>query len=217
MNRDSSFRSDHAVRSKIFRSPSLYILLVLIIAAMSSCSAVRQFGSVMYAGNDYFRVEAFPAGDQTAVTGSTGKGIVCIFDAPLPRVWPSVKRAAEKMDKLSRKSVQGVTLTYRPVIAANDAAGAMQIGNIVDPGELGDLSGIGVNREGNSWADEFVVKADAISSTQTKLLIIRRVVESIKADQYALRFKLHDRISTGNYERWFLTQIEDDLKSGMGK
>ena len=146
-----------------------FTFLLFISLYLMSCGAMKQLGASMYASKDYFRVDNFPSIEGSAVSGATGNGIEYVYDAPINRVWPVIKQIADQMDRLSRKSVQGVELVYRPVVGFNENAYALQIGKIADPGQLGDLRGVGVNSNGHSWADEFYIKADPINGTQTKV------------------------------------------------
>jgi len=200
------------------------MVLVLAAVAFSSCGTVRQLQSSILPTADFFRVDNFPSGDQIAAVAAggklvsglfAGKAIENTYQAPYDKVWNAARRAAMRLDVLSRKKIEGSTLSYRQVVALDQNTGVIQIGKIEDPGDMGRLRGIGVTRERHMWSDEFHLKIESLSPTQSKVNVLRKVVVGVPdvIDQFGTSFrdKLQEKASSGNYERWLLTQIEDDL------
>jgi len=192
--------------------------IAIIVILLSSCASVKKLQSAFVATTDFFRVEQFPTNEEIPIAGGSafaGKPIEHTYQAPAEKVWAALRRTALRLEALSKKKVEGVTLSHRPVIRLDENAGRIEVGKIEDPGEMGRFRGIGVTAYGNSWGDGFTITIKALSPTQTNVTVSRRVVtaEPEKIDQFGTSFrdKLLERASTGNYERWILTQIEDDL------
>jgi hypothetical protein len=144
-----------------------------------------------------------------------GKTIENTYSAPYEKVWNAARRAAMRLDAKSQKTpLSGVTIKYRKVTILDKDNGIIQLGAIPKLGEMEKLDGLGVTSEGYIWRDEFHIKITPLSSTQTKVSVLRRVVVGVYSkDPLHPSFgdKLQERASSGNYERWLLTQIEDDL------
>ena len=63
-----------------------------------------------------------------------------------------------------------------------------------------------------AWLDVFVTEATAISATQTKVTVTRKVVQRQFTGDKAWKTVS----SNGKIERWLLTQVIDELKSPTG-
>jgi hypothetical protein len=216
---------NHAIRESAIG----LLVLCSIAALISSCSTIRQIQSSIVPTSDFFRVDNLPSGDQIAsgvgesltsklltkaLVGSS-KPIEKTYEARYDDVWNAARRAAMRLDAASRKQpTSGVTLKYRAITVLDKNNGQIQIGEIPQLGEMESLSGLGITKEGYMWRDEFKLKLEQLSRTQTKLSVLRRVVVGEHSkDPLRPSFgdKLVEKTSSCNYERWLLTQIEDDL------
>lgn len=144
------------------------------------------------------RVEKLPEGEQVRHSiGSFFGGIKdgnveeFTFDAPYEVVWPAVKRVAETFAKTGK----------RPVTAIEEENGRIQNGVITQNAFIGAGPG--------AWLDLFLSEATQVSTTKTKVSIMRKVVEKeITGDR-----EIKTQWSNGKLERYLLTQIEDEIKN----
>ena len=207
MTRETGTIHRLVVAITIFSSLTLSLVLI-------SCSAVRQVSAVVYGTNDYFRVESLSSLEDTAPAGNTQNGVELTYNAPFDKVWSAAEETAMLLDQLSTKTMGGVPVHYRAITSEDPTNGTIKCGNIVNPGDMGHLNGIGIAEDKNTYADEFTIKVQSLTPQQTKVTVKRRVVEGVPVrDQWGASFRdeLQEKISSGNYERWFLTQIDDDL------
>lgn len=202
------------------------IVLFITAVAFSSCSTLRQFQSTLLPTSDFFRVDNLPKGDQTALPGVLGatsffkdKTIEKKFTVSYDKTWNAMKRVAMKFESLSKEKIAGGIFSNRPVIILDKEKGVIQIGKIEEPGKMGRLEGSGRfqdrTSEGYSWADEFHLKLIEISPNECKVEVNRKVVvgvpKKIGPSGASFEDELVERPSNCNYERWVLTQIEDDV------
>lgn len=151
------------------------------------------------------RLEKLPEGDQIRHSvGSFFGGVKdwnveeYIFDAPYETVWPAVKRVSEKFAKVGR----------RPIAGIEEANGRIQNGRISQDALIGMGPG--------AWLDLFVLEATRVSDTSTKVSVARKVVEKEMTGDRPIKAQW----SSGKFERYLLTQIEDEIKnpsSAFGK
>lgn len=81
-----------------------------------------------------------------------------VYQAPYEKVWAAVKRVAERFDKVGE----------RPLIVVDEKNGRVQNGQLTQDA----LIGLG----GGAWADEFLMEATAVSATETRVAVERKVV-----------------------------------------
>ena len=206
------------------KNGSLFLLLFICILIFNFCSSIRQFQTQLIPTADYFRVETFPTGDEISAVGGTllaGNTIEKEFESNYEEVWNATYRAAMYLEQLSRKKIIGHEVSYRSIEILDKKNGAIQVGKIIDPGDMGKLAGIGADNDGHMWDDLFMINVLEINKNLIKVSIERKVVVGIpkRIDQYGTSFKddLVVKPTTGNYERWILTQIDDDLKGDKKK
>jgi len=163
-----------------------------------SCSVVREVSAVVYGTNDYFRVESLSKLEDTAPAGNTQNGIELTYNAPLDKVWNAAEETAMLLDQLSTKTMAGVPVHYRAITVNDPSTGVIKCGNIVNPGDMGHLNGIGIAEDKNTYADEFTIKVESVTPQQTKVAVKRRVVEGVPVkDQWGASFRdeLQEKIS----------------------
>ncbi len=190
-------------------------LSAMLACVTASCSTVRQgiqqVGSNVVGTTSYFPVENFQTlGDEITAAGRVDQWIERVYDAPYAQVWSATERIARRLDSLSRRRVGGMEIPYRPLQGCTQ--NSCLVGQTPEPGrQLGDISRVGGARSNhNSWVDEFIITADTVEATRTRVRIVRRVIES-SSDRNGLYFTLVRKASSGNYERWILTQIDHEL------
>lgn len=170
------------------------LLLGLLILLMQACAGAGQF----------VRVDQFPEGEQinfmasAILSGTKDVNVVeRIYAAPYEKAWTAVKGAAERFAKTGKRSIAGI----------DEKNGRIQNGAITQDA----LVGLGTG----NWRDEFVMEATALSNNQTKVSVVRKVVE-LELISGSTVFKAADRRwktqwSNGQIESWLHTQIEDEL------
>lgn len=183
--------------STVFRSRrGLLLALLGEVLIASSCAT----------GGEFTRVETFPTGEQTNVligglmSGLKDTNVVeRVYQAPYEKVWTAVKRVAERFDKVGG----------RPLVAVDEKNGRIQNGRLTQDA----LIGLG----GGAWADEFVMEATAVSPSQTRVAVARRVAEkevaTLAGGRRGIEGRWKSQWSNGRVENWLLTQVEDELKA----
>ncbi|MGH9461126.1 MAG: hypothetical protein ACRD1X_07900 [Vicinamibacteria bacterium] len=183
--------------STVFRSRTGSLLAMLGGALIASSCATS---------GENTRVETFPAGEQTNIligglmSGLKDTNVVeRVYQAPYEKVWAAVKRVAERFDKVGG----------RPLVAIDEKNGRVQNGNLTQDA----LIGLG----GGAWADQFVTEATAVSPSQTRVAVARRVVQkestTLAGGRRGVEGRWKSQWSNGQIESWLLTQIEDELKA----
>lgn len=183
--------------STIFRSRAGSLLSLLGAALITSSCAT---------GGEVTRVETFPKGEQTNIligglmSGLKDTNVVeRVYPAPYEKVWAAVKRVAERFDKVGK----------RPLVTVDEKNGRVQNGELTQDA----LIGLG----GGAWADEFLMEATAVSATQTRVAVGRKVVRkettTLAGGRRGVEGRWKSQWSNGQIEKWLLTQIEDELKA----
>ncbi len=147
---------------------------------------------------DFKREEKMPAGKQTnlwaSALGSGFKDVNVVeytFEAPFEEVWPAVKRVASRFEKDGG----------RPIVGVNENASLIQNGKITQDQMQGARRG--------AWLDEFQMSAVKIDSANTKVIVSRKVIESVPARRGAWT----PLWSNGKIEKYLLTQVEYEIRN----
>lgn len=183
-----------SVVSRSWSAPLVRLLGVTLVA--SSCAT----------GGEFTRVDTFPKGEQTNVligglmSGLKDTNVVeRVYPVPYEKVWAAVKRVAERFDKVGK----------RPLVAVDEKNGRVQNGQLTQDA----LIGLG----GGAWADQFVMEATAVSPSQTRVAVARRVVQkestTLAGGRRGVEGRWKSQWSNGQVENWLLTQIEAELKA----
>lgn len=149
-------------------------------------------------------VDAFPKGEQTNIligglmSGLKDVNVVeRVYPASYAKVWTTVKQVAERFDKVSG----------RPLVAIDEKNGRIQNGRISED----SLIGLG----GTAWTDEFLMEVTAVSPTQTRVAIARKVVEkeivTRAGNRKAVEGRWKSQWSNSQIENWLHTQIEQNV------
>ena len=150
------------------------------------------------------RVDTFPKGEQTNILigglmgGLKDVNVVeRVYPTPYAKVWATVKQVAEHFDKVGG----------RPLVAIDEKNGRIQNGRISE----NSLIGIG----STAWTDEFLMEVTAVSPTQTRVAIARKVVEKEIVTRAGSRKTVEGRWksqwSNSQIENWLHTQIEQNV------
>lgn len=196
---------------------SIKLLLVVTFLFLVSCSTIQQIQNMIVSTNSYFRVETFPKQDETTLVGTfSDSQVEYIVEYPISDVWKSAIRTAKKIEGLTQSKAIGLTLpSLRPIVLVDEEKFIIQNGKVEDAGDIGRINYVGYGSDGKGWADEIITQLTPISDKQTKILVKRNLYrgEPVVIDKYGTSFKdkLVKRTSNGNYERWVITQIDDDL------
>lgn len=198
----------------------LKLFVAAIYLCCISCSEIRQLQNNFLSTGGYFRVERFPTGNEASIVGFSNRGIEHTLNFPMNDVWKSVIRVAKKIENLSRQKAYGSTLaSTRPIVLVDKENFVIQNGKVEDAGDFGHTRYIGYDSDGNGWADEIIIRLTLISDNQTKVVVERKVYEGepvkINSSGVSLKDKLVPKNSSGNYERWVITQIDDDLNGNI--
>lgn len=189
--------------NKLLGTLSSSVLVICFSLLLSSCGTVREIGSGFFATTDFFRVETFPTGDEIAVAGLTrDKSIEHIYDAPYDKVWRAARRGSMRLEALSKQKLFGREINRRAIISIDAQNGRIQNGKIDELSLM--VSGP------DAWDDEFVFEVKQLSTAKTKVAIFRKVAKKVY-EKGKVMDQIYYKPSSGNYERWILTQIEDDL------
>jgi len=143
------------------------------------------------------RVETLPTGSNINVLGtffSTTNITEHVFDAPMDRVWMAVKVAARDFDRNAR----------RLVVAIDERSNRVQNGKI-DQMAMATAGAFG------PFVDEFVTEVTRVSDTQTKVTVVRKVMERERVGRRP-EDGWGPQKSNGRIEKYLLTQIADNLK-----
>lgn len=141
------------------------------------------------------RVEQLPEGEQ----GGTLRSLTSVKDthtetvtitASYAHAWAAVKAAAQKLDKLGK----------RPIVSVNEQSGRIQNGKI-------QLESMALSSTLMDWRDEIITEITAIDDRHVKLSVSRKLVHHALGDK---NWSAH--MSNGKVERWFITQVSDELK-----
>lgn len=197
-------------------SSSIFAFCIFLM--LSGCSAIQQFQSGIIPSSSYFRVESFPSGDEIAALGGSwfaGNVIENTYPYSFEKVWNATYRTVQLLVELSKKNINGTMVSFRPIVSKSKEDAYIQVGKIVDPGEIGRLNGIGITKKGLNWADEFHIKLKELSEDSILVSIERKVAVGVpkKVDNIGTSFKdeVKYQATTGDYERWILTRLDDDL------
>jgi hypothetical protein len=159
-------------------------------------------GSGVFATADFFRVDTFPTGEETAPYGLTrAKGIEHSYPAQRNQVWAAARRAALNLVAQSFLEGSGIRAKTRENPRFDPASGTIQIGEVNEYVKTEVFAS-------RTWKDEIVVKVGSYEGGRTNVTVLRT---AIVPSGDALHPGVVDKVSSGNYERWILTQIEDDL------
>jgi hypothetical protein len=149
---------------------------------------------VAMAQKAFERVDKFPDGLQGSLVGSLTsvtdtKTVSVTLKVPYDATWSAVKAVAQKFDKLGK----------RPIVAINEASGRIQNGKIQVESMI--LSGSLMD-----FKDEFVTEVTVVDSITSQLSVTRKVVKKQQG-------KWVGYSSNGKIERWFITQVLDEIKT----
>ena len=179
--------------------------LVGLALTLSSCASMGlDPGSLNPWQSTPTRVDTFPKGEQTNIwIGGLMGGlkdvnvVERVYSAPYAKVWATVKQVAERFDKVGG----------RPLVAIDEKNGRIQNGRISED----NLIGLG----GTAWTDEFQMEATAVSPTQTRVAIARKVVEkemtTRAGNRKAVEGRWKSQWSNSQIENWLHTQIEQGV------
>ena len=150
--------------------------------------------SVRSAQKPFQRVEEFPPGEQGASLGSLVKlsdlhTETITLKASYAATWVAVKRVAQKLDKVGG----------RPITGVNEQSGRIQNGRI----RMGSLELSGKMLD---FRDEFITEITALDAQTTKLSVTRKLVKKTIGSS-----NWQHHVSNGKVERWFITQVMDDV------
>ncbi|MBM3713761.1 MAG: hypothetical protein FJW56_10080 [Actinobacteria bacterium] len=198
-----------------------YIILLILILYIQACSTIQQLQNLVVSTNNYFRVENFPKQIESTLIGTfSDSQIEYTVEFPIQNVWKSALRTSKKIETLTQSKAAGLSLpSLRPVVVVDEEKYIIQNGKVEDAGEIGRINYVGYSSNKKGWADEIIIQLSANSNKETKILVRRNLFEGepVVIDNYGTSFKdkLIKRTSNGNYERWVITQIEDDLKGKL--
>ena len=193
------------------------LLLLCLLFFLVSCSTIQQLQNMVVSTNSYFRVDNFPSQSETTLIGTfSDSQVEYTVEFPIQAVWKSALRTSKKIERLTQSKAAGLTLpSLRPIIIADEEKYMIQNGKVEDAGEIGRINYVGYSSNKKGWADEIIIQLSPLSNKQTKILVKRNLYEGepVVIDQFGTSFKdkLVKRTSNGNYERWVITQIDDDL------
>ncbi|MBA4407231.1 hypothetical protein C0389_08160 [bacterium] len=196
-------------------------LLVVTFLFLVSCSTIQQIQNMIVSTNSYFRVENFPSQREATLIGTfSDSQVEFIFEYSIQDVWKSTIRTAKKIEGLTQSKAIGLTLpSLRPIVLIDEEKFIIQNGKVEDAGDIGRINYVGYGSDGKGWADEIIIQLFPLSNKQTKILVKRNLYEGepVVIDKFGTSFKdkLVKRTSNGNYERWVITQIDDDLQGKL--
>lgn len=159
------------------------------------------------------RVEAFPKGPQVNQAASAFSGGVHTshisdrYAAPYEVVWDAAKRVIERVEQTG----------IRPTATFDHEKGVILLTEDHREDEAKTMDNPDTLRI-KGWMDEFRIEVITLSSTQTKVIVSRKVL-GIPIDRLCLnspsvcraRTNYEPEVSNGRIEDWILTQIEDDV------
>ena len=183
------------------------IVLVAVFCCFISCGVERQVGDRSIATAKYYRVEEFPSGQQTLTDIATNNIIELFYQTSTDSVWEATKSVALRLYDLSVIEENGVQRRTRQSPAIDSSMKQIEIGNIDKAVSANAIAT-------QTWKDKIVIKL-AQDSGKTKVIVIRSVV--IPVSRVLHPPHAMEMMSNGNYERWILTQIDDDLAGKINK
>jgi len=169
------------------------LFLLVSITAVAIAVAFSPVGHAQQKQQKLDRVEKLPKGANISALGtffSTSNKAEFVFDAPLDRVWMAVKITVRAFDKDAG----------RPVVAIDEQSNRVQNGKI-DQMAMKRAGGWG------PFVDEFVTEVTQVSDAQTKVTVVRNVMQRETGGA-----GWGPQKSNGKIEKYILAQIADNLK-----
>lgn len=150
---------------------------------------------VAVAQKAFERVDKFPDGEQGSALGSLvgikdTNTVTVTLGVPADIAWPAVKAVAQKFDKIG----------HRPIVAINESSTRIQNGQI-------NLESMATSGGLFAFRDEFVTEVTAVDSSTSTLSVTRKLVKKNLGEWTA-------HSSNGKVERWIITQVLDEIKTG---
>jgi hypothetical protein len=148
------------------------------------------------AAKPFERVDKFPEGEQggllRSLTSVRDTNTVAVtVKVPVPLVWSAVKVVAQKFDKIGNRPIAGISEQSNRI-----QNGKIQLDSMILSGSLVD------------WRDEVMTEVTAVDQQTTKLSVTRKLV---KKELGSGQWTAHS--SNGKIERWFITQVLDEIKN----
>ena len=177
------------------------VVLLAVSSCFISCGVERQVGNGASTTAEYYRVEAFPIGQQTSTDESTSNFIELSYRTSTDSIWQAALRAILKLYDLSVTEEEGVQKKARQFPKIDTSMNRIQIGDI-------DMAARAQAIKTHTWKDKIVLNLIR-DSCKTRVMVTRNVI--IPTNRVLHPPHVMEMMSNGNYERWILTQIDDDL------